>query len=162
MSSSDRRTFVFAALALAGCGFRPAYGPGGPAETLQGAIRVADPTDKNGFDLVERLEERIGRPEAPRFDLRYRILTDIDSVGITSANSITRYNLTGRIAFTVEDRTTGEVVESGTVANFTSWSATGSTVAALVAEEDAKYRLMRILADQIVTQLIATSGRWLA
>ncbi|MCE6949991.1 LPS assembly lipoprotein LptE [Cereibacter sphaeroides] len=161
MSSSDRRAFLLATLALAGCGFRPAYAPGGPAETLQGAIRVDDPTDKNGFDLVERLEERLGRPEAPRFDLHYRISTDIDSVGITSDNSITRYNLSGRIDFTVEDRTTGKTVDSGTVTNFTSWSATGSTVAALVAEQDASYRLMRILADQIVTQLIATSGRWL-
>ncbi|AXQ94461.1 LPS assembly lipoprotein LptE (plasmid) [Cereibacter azotoformans] len=162
MSSSDRRSFLLAALALAGCGFRPAYGPGGPAEKLQGSIRVEDPTDKNGFDLVERLEERIGRPEAPRFDLRYRISTSIDSVGITPSDSITRYNLTGRIEFTLVERASGEVVQSGTVSNFTSWSATGSTVAALVAEEDAKYRLMRILADQIVTQLIATSGRWLA
>jgi LPS-assembly lipoprotein len=33
-------------------------------------------------------------------------------------------------------------------------------VAGLAAEEDAAQRLMRILADQIVSQLLATSGQW--
>jgi LPS-assembly lipoprotein len=45
------------------------------------------------------------------------------------------------------------------VKSFTAYSATGSTVAGLAAEEDAAYRLMRILADQIVAQLIATSDK---
>lgn len=161
MSLSDRRTFLLAALALAGCGFRPAYAPGGPAERLWGAVRAEDPSDRQGYDLVGRLEERLGQPGAPRFDLSYRISTDIDSVGITGANSITRYNLNGRVAFSLKDRTTGQVVTSGRASSFTSWSATGSTVATLSAEEDASSRLMRILADEIVTHLLATSGRWL-
>ena len=44
--------------------------------------------------------------------------------------------------------------------NFTAYSATSPTVAGLTAEEDAAFRLMRMLADQIVTRLIATSGSW--
>jgi len=35
-------------------------------------------------------------------------------------------------------------------------------VAGLAAEEDAAFRLMRIMADQIVTNLIASSSRWAA
>ncbi len=161
MSSSDRRTFLLSTLALAGCGFSPAYAPGGPAERLWGAVRADDPSDRQGFELVERLEERLGRPEAARFDLTYRIATDIDSVGITGENSITRYNLNGRVDFSLKDHASGQVVTSGRARSFTSWSATGSTVATLSAEEDASSRLMRILADEIVTHLLATSGRWL-
>jgi LPS-assembly lipoprotein len=41
------------------------------------------------------------------------------------------------------------------VRNFTSWSATGSTVAGIAAEEAAAARLMQILADDIITRLIA-------
>ena len=59
------------------------------------------------------------------------------------------------------DRTTATRVTGGRVESFTSWSATGSTVAGLTAEEDARLRLMRILADQIVARLLATSGDWL-
>jgi len=162
MSSPDRRTFLLlsAGAPLAACGFAPAYGPGGPAAGLQGAIRVADPADKNGFDLVERLEERLGRPTAARFDLGFSIRTNPVGVGITPDSAITRYNLTGTVDWSLTDRASGARVTGGKVNSFASYSATGSTVAGLAAEEDAAFRLMRLLADQIVARLIATSGSW--
>jgi len=159
MSSYNRRTLL-TLLALAGCGFAPAYGPGGAAAALQGAIRVANPTDKTGFDLVERLEERLGRPTNTAYDLAYTITTASVGVGITPDNAITRYNLTGSIDWTLTSRATKARVAGGRVENFASYSATGSTVAGLAAEEDAALRLMRMLADQIVTRLIATAGQW--
>lgn len=144
---------------LAGCGFMPALAPGGAAAGLDGAFRVDAPTDKNGFDLVERLEERLGRPEAPRYRLAYTISVKPVGVGVTTENAITRYNLTGAVDYTVTDET-GARVTGGRVQNFTSYSATGSTVAGLAAEEDAAFRLMRILGDQIVTRLVATAADW--
>lgn len=160
MSLPDRRFVLLAPLALMGCGFAPAFGPGGAAQGLQGRVRVADPNDKRGFDLVERLEERLGRPEAPRFDLNYTIVTRAETLGITPENAITRYHLTGVIDWTLISRESGQRATGGRVQGFTAYSATGSTVAGLSAEEDAAFRLMRILADQIVTRLIATSGAW--
>jgi LPS-assembly lipoprotein len=160
MSSFNRRSFLLAPLALAACGFTPAYGPGGPAEGLAGAISVASPSDKNGFDFVERMEERLDRPKAARFDLAYSIMTQASGVGLTPDNATTRYNLNGSITWTLTSRATGARVTGGTVHSFTSYSATGSTVAGLSAEEDAARRLMRLLADQIVSRLLATSGTW--
>ncbi len=156
----SRRLLILVPLTIAACGFTPALGPGGAAEGLQGSIRAANPADKNAFDLVERLEERIGRPETARFDLTYTITTRAIGVGITPDNAITRYNLTGAVDWTLTERATATRVAGGRVENFTSYSATGSTVAGLAAEEDAAFRLMRILADQIVSRLIATSGDW--
>lgn len=168
MSSLNRRSFLvltalagFASLAsLAGCGFTPAYGPQGPARGITGSIRAADPTDKNGFDLVERLEERLGRPGTVIYELTYTIRTKAVAVGITPQNTITRFNLEGSIDWALTSRATGIRATGGTVRSFTAWSATGSTVAGLAAEEDASLRLMRILADQITARLIATSGSW--
>lgn len=154
----SRRSILLAPLALAACGFTPAYAPGGAATKLLGTIWVQDPSDKNGFDLVERLEERLGRPEAIRYDLNYTITTEAVGVGITTENEITRYNLKGVIDYTLTERATGARVAGGRVQSFTAYSATGSTVAGLAAEEDAAYRLMRILADQIVARLIAASA----
>ena len=164
MSSSDRRNFLFlmAALSVAACGFTPAYGPGGAAAGLQGRIRVDDPSNKNGFDLVERLEERLGRPEAAVYALSFKIVTKPIGVGITPENAITRYNLTGSVDWGLTETATGQRLTGGRVNSFTSYSATGSTVAGLAAEQDAAMRLMRLLADQIVTRLIATSGQWAA
>ena len=155
----SRRLLLLAPLALAACGFTPAYAPGGGADKLLGTIWVQDPSDKNGFDLVERLEERLGRPENIRYDLGYTITTQAVGVGITTDNQITRYNLKGVVDWTLTERATGARVAGGRVQNFTAYSATGSTVAGLAAEEDAAHRLMRILADQIVARLIAESAR---
>jgi LPS-assembly lipoprotein len=158
VSRISRRSLLLAPLALAACGFTPAYGPGGSAGKLTEAVWVQDPTDKNAFDLVERLEERLGRPENIRYDLAYTITTETVGVGITTDNKITRYNLKGVVDYALTDRATGDRVTGGRVQSFTAYSATGSTVAGLAAEEDAALRLMRILADQIVARLIAASA----
>ena len=158
VATVSRRTLLLAPLALAACGFTPAYGPGGSAGKLTETVWVQDPTDKNAFDLVERLEERLGRPEAIRYDLAYTITTESVGVGITPDNKITRYNLKGVVDYALTDRASGVQVTGGRVQSFTAYSATGSTVAQLAAEEDAGLRLMRILADQIVARLIAASA----
>jgi LPS-assembly lipoprotein len=167
MSSSDRKTPVvaltrrlvlLAPLALAACGFAPAYAPGGAGTALFATVRAQDPTDKNGFDLVERLEERLGRPQDVRYDLAYTITTEAVGVGITTGNEITRFNLKGVIDYTLTERSSGARVAGGRVQSFTAYSATGSTIAGLAAEEDAATRLMRLLADQIVARLIAQTA----
>lgn len=158
MSSCNRRAFLGLPLALAACGFTPAYGPGGPATRLTGTVRAADPDTKNGFDFVERIEERLGRPEAVSFTLTYDIATETIGVGVTPDNRITRYNLKGAVSYTLSRVDTGEVVARGRVQSFTSFAATGSTVAGLAAEEDAGYRLMRLLADQVVARMLAETA----
>jgi LPS-assembly lipoprotein len=147
-------------LVLAACGFTPAYAPGGSGTGLQNTILAAEPHDKPAFDLVERLEERLGPSDNPRFGLNYKIALTPVGVGITTNNAITRYNLTGVVDWNLTDTATGARLTGGKAENFTSYSATGSTVASLSAQEDASQRLMRIIADQIVTQLLATSGQW--
>lgn len=156
MSSSDRRSVLtlLAALPLAACGFSPAYAPGGAAGRLHGRVAVAAPTDRNGFELVRQLETRLGQPVAPLFDLTTSLSLRRVSGGITPDNQITRYQLQGTAVWSLS-QIEGERVAGGTARSFTSWSATGSTIAGLAAEEDAARRLMVILADQIVTQIIA-------
>lgn len=155
MSSCNRRLFLLSPLALAACGFTPAYAPGGPATALTGTVWAANPKDRNGFDFVERIEERLGRPEAQRYELGYDILTEEIGVGLTTDSTITRYNLQGSITYRLVETASGMTVASGRVQSFTTYAATGSTVAGLAAEEDAATRLMRILADQVVARLVA-------
>lgn len=151
---------LIGAMALAACGFTPAYAPGGGGTALQNTVLAAEPRDKAAFDLVERLEERLGPSDQPLYGLTYKITQTPNGVGLTTDNAITRYNLTGVVVWELTDVSTGARLTGGTSENFTSYSATGSTVAGLVAQEDASLRLMRLLADQIVTQLLATSGQW--
>lgn len=154
------KLLLVCAVTLAACGFTPAYAPGGGGMALQDSILAAEPRNKAAFDLVERFEERLGPSDSPRYGLDYTITQTPVGVGITTDNAITRYNLVGVVEWSLNDATTGARVTQGRAENFTSYSATGSTVAGLAAQEDASQRLMRILADQIVTQLLATSGQW--
>jgi LPS-assembly lipoprotein len=153
--SWSRRSILL--LPLAACGFAPAFGTGGPAEKLLGTVRTNDPTDKNSFDFVQRMEERLGRPTHPLYVLAYTITTAPVGVGITPGGAITRYNLTGGLDWTLTRSADGLRMAGGHIDSFTSYSATGSTVAGLTAASDANLRLMRLLADEVVLRLVATS-----
>ena len=166
MSLYNRRKIVLMLSALGAlgtlgaCGFQPAYGPSGPATNLQGAIEVDAPNTRDGFNFVRHLEERLGQPQAAKFALSYTLSLSEDDLGITPAQSITRYNVLGAVDYALRETNTGTVVHSGSVNAFTSYSATGTTVSTQTAKRAAYARLMVILADQITTRLIATSAGW--
>ncbi len=159
MSSFNRRFVLLGSATLvAGCGFAPAYGPNGAANALQGTIAVDEPDSRPAYLLTQELEGRLGRPAPARYGLAYSITLDEDPIAISASNVTNRFNLLGRVTFALRDLGTGEVLTSGKVSNFTSYSASGTTVATQAAERDAEERLMVILADQITTRLIAASG----
>lgn len=143
---------------MAACGFAPAYGPEGGAGALRGRIAVQTPATRDDFEFVSRLESRLGRAEAPAYDLTYVLSSTRGSGGITATNVTTRYTLKGTATWTLTDRATGTRVAGGAVQNFTSWSATGTTVAGLAAEDDASRRLSVMLADQVITRLVAAAA----
>ncbi len=154
-----RLRFVLPVLLL-GCGFTPVYGPSGAATGLNGQIMAADPSDRDGFVFVARLEDRLGLPNGAPYLLEYKIKTDRQGVGITPDGATTRFNVLGRIDYTLKDRATEQLLASGKVENFTGFSATGSIVGTISATEDASKRLMIILADQLVSELIVTAPDW--
>ena len=89
-----------------------------------------------------------------------RLFVDEQELGVTPDQIITRFNVRGRAEFTLVDTVTGGIATSGEVATFTSYSATGTPFATLSAQRDARDRLMTILADQIVSRLLATASEW--
>ena len=161
MTLMDRRSVLIALPCLAACGFEPVYGPGGSAEALRGRITFDPPRDSEGFALVRALEDRLGRPDTPEYLFTADIRVSEDELGITPADEITRYNVLGQVTFRVVDAT-GDQVTGGTVDSFTAYSGTGTPVSTRVAREDARDRLMVILADKIVARLLSTSADWRA
>jgi LPS-assembly lipoprotein len=162
MSSFNRRHLLalILALPLAGCGFAPVYAPGAPANALAGRIEADAPTTRDSFIFVTEFETQMGRPEAPAFRLTYQIAIQRNDLAVTTEGAILRYNLTGQITWALTDIGTGATLTSGTVSSFTGSSATTSTVAAQTADDNARKRLMQILATQIVTKITATAGDW--
>jgi LPS-assembly lipoprotein len=172
MSSFRLRRFLMVSLlAVAGCGYTPAYGPTGQAEVLRQQVSVDSPGNENEFNLVTRLESRLGRPQVAGYRLSYSVSTGLDAVGFTLGRDASRYNITGKVSFKLHSLATGKVVHESSVDGFTGYSAgvndattappsTSATISTVAAQRDAFARLMVILADQMVTRLIATSGTW--
>jgi LPS-assembly lipoprotein len=157
-----RRRLTVWALPLAlliGCGFQPAFGPEGGAGALRASIEVQAPKNRDDFDFVRHIEERLGSAGVARYDLRYTISTQTVALGFAQDGAITRYNLTGAVDWQLLERATNQELAKGRAQNFTAWSATGVTIAAVNAQTDASGRLMRILADQVVAQLIGAFAK---
>ncbi|MBF9029537.1 hypothetical protein HKCCE3408_03935 [Rhodobacterales bacterium HKCCE3408] len=162
MSWSDRRSVLaaLAALPLSACGFRPVYGPGGPGLELRDRIAVADPVNRLDFELVNRLNERLGHGGAAAYDLEHEIGVTTEGIAITGSNDITRVRLNGTARYALIDRGTGTQRLAGRVAAFTAYSTTGSTLATNAARRDAEDRLMILLADRIADELLAGAARF--
>lgn len=154
MSLFNRRLFCVSFAALAGCEFTPVYGPGGSAEGLRGRISMATPEDEEGAALVRRLEDRLGRSTSGDLLLTADISLDESAVGFLPDGELSRFSVDGLVDWELRDNT-GRAVASGQERSFTSYSATSTTVATTFAQRDARRRLMIILADRIVADLIS-------
>ena len=153
----SRRLFIPGlVLCLASCGFTPVYGPNGAGTALQNQITVNEPQDRDDYWFTQRFEERMGRSANAKYDLVYNISTVEQGIAVNQEGNIERYDVLGRATYELRDAATDAVVSSGDVESFTGYSATGTSVASLAAERDARERLMIILADLLVTRLQAT------
>jgi LPS-assembly lipoprotein len=159
MSSLDRklnrRFVVLAPLALTACGFQPAFAPGGSGASLLNRVRVEAPTDQNAYLLTREIEERLGRGNDTAYSLSLTTLTSERQLAINREGNTDRFHIVGVVTYSLRDLRTGQIVGSDTVDNFVGYSATGTTVVTLASERDASERLMTLLADQIVTNLLA-------
>lgn len=147
---------MLAATPLAACGFTPAYGPQGGAQTLVRNIEVRAPETRTDYLMTRHLEERLGRTGAGDYLLDYTLKVEEERIAITANNITRRFNLIGTATYrlTTPD---GTLITKGAEETFTGYSATGTTVATRAARADAEERLTTILADRIVTRLIATA-----
>ncbi|TNC49909.1 hypothetical protein FHG66_09730 [Rubellimicrobium rubrum] len=142
-----------APLILAACGFAPVHAPGGVGRALRDRVTVEAPDTQDGFRLRARLEDRLGQTEAPTLRLAVDPVVEEVSAAVTPDGAITRYNLEGRAPWRLLAADSGAVLAQGEATGFAGYSATGTIVATRSAEEDARERLMILLADDVVTRL---------
>ena len=154
---SNRRGFLLAALALAGCGFVPVNGVSSKSQMLRNTVLVQAPTNRVEFELVRNLEVQLGQATSKLYDLRYKLNVDEDIIIVSAAQEINRFSLVGVLEYSLVDND-GIVLLSRTAKSFTGYSATGTTVATQRSKRDAYDRLMVILAKQ-VSNFLLTSDR---
>ena len=149
-----------AALLLSGCGFRPLYGDGaaGSGERLAG-IRVEPIQDRVGQKLYSMLLDRFtprGAPDHPAYTLQIRLNEGIQDLAIRKDESATRSNLVISANYTLastDSHNPQRLVGSAT--SFNSFDRVASEFATLAAQDDARERALRTLADEIRTRIAA-------
>ena len=149
----SRRSALIGLAALAGCGFTPAYGPGGAAAALRGQVAVEAPATAQGYLLRRRLLDRLGGA-GTTYQLTVTPTLEEGASAIAPDGVTTRVRLVGTAGWRLVDRA-GGLLDEGREEAFTAYSVTGSTVAERTARLDAEERLAVLLADRIVTRLIA-------
>lgn len=144
--------------ALASCGFEPMHAGDSAEASLRGKIKVQLSEGDVGFAMTERLRDLVGHaPANPEYLLSVSVQTETKTVSIASDNAILRLNLVGRATADLSRVDNGETVYRDQLTNFTSYSATGSTVGTLTARKDAEKRLVWALAEQTVARILAVS-----
>ncbi|EBA11246.1 lipoprotein, putative [Roseobacter sp. CCS2] len=138
-------------MGLAGCGFAPIYGDG---SALKGQVLFETDESVAGFRLRQRLEDRLGRSTAPRYALKTTVRASQRAAAIASDGDTSRFNVIGTATWSLVSLDSGQVIDGGEVDAFTSYSATGSTIATQATRDDANARLSIILADLIVSRVL--------
>ena len=156
MSLFSRRILFLLPLALMACGFTPVYAPGGTASALRGKLKQWTIISIIGYLLVQNLEERLGRSDAPVYSLSLTLLTGEQGQAITASNETTRYSVVGKVDYVLSDIASKETVASGSVENFTGYCAVSTPKDNFMMMCTRSERLMVILADLITTQLYTT------
>ena len=132
-------------LGLAGCGFTPVYGTGSPIGQVLTDIQVAAPNNREDYMFVRSMEERLTRNPQGRKTLRYNL--SLSEVGLDIID-VSRSQVLGKVTYELIDEANGEVVVSGSVESFTSFSTVDDFPTLM--RNDAQERLINILADRVM------------
>lgn len=163
MSWSDRRTLLragvlVAAGALAGC-FRPMLAEDAPARALRGLVALPEFDSRFGYHMRRSLEERLGTPQAPRWQLEVDAVLNEDDLAITPDSAITRKSLTARADYRLVPVGGGEPLLEDSVISQSGYNATGSLYATRVVARDTEERLARDLGMRIARRVQAAAER---
>ena len=133
---------------LAACGFTPVYGTGSETGRILSDIHVTAPNNREEYLLVRNLEEQLGRNSGAEHVLRYNISLSQEGLGLTGAN---RAHVLGSVSYQLVSQGNGQVIASGSVDSFTAFYVKDQL--SVAAQSDAIERLMKILADKLITDL---------
>ncbi|MEQ9608166.1 MAG: LPS assembly lipoprotein LptE [Kiloniellaceae bacterium] len=147
------------AIALAGCGFQPLYGPGinnTEVSTSLASVRVEPLTDRAGQQMHNFLRDRLnprGQPTDANYSLRVQLTERLQELGVRRDETATRANLRMKADFFLLSVDGQTQLMSGQSVSTTSYDILTNPFATTVSEETARERALREVADDIQTRL---------
>jgi len=135
---------------LSACGFEPIYASGSQIGKDLHNIKLMAPTTREEYIFSRSFEERLGRNMGASTTLRYTI--SIYDQGL-DLSGVSRVQKIGNVSYQLINEANGDVIVSGRVESFTSYSAKDDL--SVAAQRDASERLLIILADRVIAKLTA-------
>ncbi|MFX0547432.1 hypothetical protein ACEWPL_018040 [Roseovarius sp. S1116L3] len=143
----------FLYLPTSSCGFTPVYGSNSTAQEVLASVELEDPTNRVEQVFLKAVEQRFPRPGNPQYRVNYSIGLDYQGLDVIGA---TRVQIIGKVVADLVDTSTSTKKFSFVVDGLAGYSATadfGETQ-----RRDAEERLMQILADRFITDLMIRSS----
>ena len=159
MSRALGPVILICGLLLAGCGFEPLYGERNQAVATESLLnRVTVPPIENRVGQLARIEltNRLTptRPApTPLFTLNVKLGESKTRLAVERDSSATRANLTIDAAFELKRISDGAKLTSGSVRSVNSYDILQSDFATLAAEQNARRRGAKDVADGIIDRL---------
>jgi len=160
MAHLVRRSFLFAlsAAGLAGCGFEPLLGGGrDSADAIEqlSAIRIEPIPDRSGQVLRNALLDRLtpqGQATGARYVLRIRLSEPRQSILLRRDDIISRSSYSAQASYELRDAQ-GQRLFSGSSSFTTDYEVASSEFATRTSLENARDRVMELVANDIRNQL---------
>lgn len=160
MSWSSVPRLLVLLVALGGCGFQPLYGQikGSPVAAVDdlARIRITPLIDRPGQQMHNLLRDRLnprGQPTKPAYVLTVTVSEQKEELGVRIDETATRSNLTLRASFNLTLAATKQPLTSGTSVSINSYNILSNEFATFSAEQDARERGLRVIADDIKVRL---------
>lgn len=147
-------------LALGGCGFIPLYAnrgkPDNSAQNDMEATRIATIADRYGQMLRNQLVDSFntrGEPKAPVYELKVKLRDNSEPLLIRKDEIATAVNLTLTADYELIEIGSGKVLISGSSRIITRYDIVRSPYGAIAAEQDARTRGTRQIAEDLRTRV---------
>ena len=144
---------------LLGCNFKSSYVLNQNDKNSLNEIVFAKPSDKMAYKFFHHVPERLKNNEAAKYILSYSI--DISEPDISLKTDLTknRTKIKGELKYQVIPSQSFEPLLSGKITDLTSFSKVASDVANNAAKLDAENRLLILLVEQTVDELVMLKHR---
>lgn len=140
---------------LAGCGFRPLYGPG--LQPQLAGIYVEPVGERDGYELRNTLIDLLGSngvQAGKRYRLKVNLTQSSRGLALRNDASITRYNDTLDASYVLTDME-GATVTTGSQTSLSAYNVAASPYATLAAQRDSSKRAAQDIAQRIQIDLAA-------
>ena len=154
-----KRIFVLCALLLASCGFRPLYGDQGNVMQDAQAVQIEPVSGEGGYQFEMVLKNRLN-PQKEKVQKKYQLIVSLDSPVYTNSsirgdNFASIKKMSVKANYRLIDMKTKAVLISSYVDSKGIFNLIKDPYATVVAEDKLYENLIRMMAEDIATHVLA-------